>query len=139
MYEFAEYAYGSETYEFIKENAEVLSGLVPNLYDTVGLIGVALYVVAYMGVQIGQIDGNRLLYTSLNGVAAGCILFSMLGAFNLAGALVNGLFMIFSVIGALRITVRARRAARETCIDNVLEIDADSRATRLQSRLQSAN
>ncbi|MEM0945151.1 MAG: cyclic nucleotide-binding protein [Pseudomonadota bacterium] len=82
---------------------------LPNLYDSVGLIGVGLYVVAYMGVQVGMIDGNRLLYTALNGVAAGCILFSMLGAFNLAGALVNGLFMVFSMVGALRLVLAERR------------------------------
>lgn len=80
---------------------------LPNLYDGVGLIGVGLYMVAYMGVQVGQIDGNRLGYTLLNGMAAGCILFSMLGAFNLASALVNGMFMLFSLIGAIRILSRA--------------------------------
>ena len=81
---------------------------LPNLYDSVGLIGVLLYVIAYMGVQIGMIDGNRILYTGLNGAAAGCILFSMIGAFNLASALVNGLFMVFSVIGAVRLLMRSR-------------------------------
>lgn len=97
---------GIETLAFLKERASALQALMPNLYDAVGLVGVALYVIAYMGVQIGQIDGNRMLYCCLNGVAAGCILFSMMGAFNLAGALVNGLFMLFSVIGAIRLTMR---------------------------------
>lgn len=106
------------TYDFLPALYDRVPGLqevlydiyvaLPNLYDGVGLIGVALYVVAYMGVQIGQIDGNRLGYTLLNGTAAACILFSMLGAFNLAGALVNGLFMLFSVIGAVRILYRSR-------------------------------
>ncbi|MEM7508064.1 MAG: cyclic nucleotide-binding protein [Pseudomonadota bacterium] len=82
---------------------------LPNLYDGVGLFGVALYVIAYMGVQTGQIDGNRIGYTCLNGAAAACILFSMMGAFNLASALVNGLFMLFSMVGALRIASQDRR------------------------------
>lgn len=86
----------------------LVSVALPNLYDLVGLIGVMLYVVAYMGVQTGLIDGNRLLYTCLNGAAAACILFSMLGAFNLASALVNGLFMLFSLVGACRILLRRR-------------------------------
>ncbi|MEM1277858.1 MAG: hypothetical protein AAGH74_15145 [Pseudomonadota bacterium] len=139
MYEFAEYAYGSETYEFIQKDTEALAALMPNLHDTVGLIGVALYVVAYMGVQIGQIDGNRLLYTALNGAAAGCILFSMMGAFNLAGALVNGLFMIFSMVGAIRIAVRGRRLAKNAQSDALVPVEDDSRAIRLQTRLQSAH
>ncbi|MEL6477523.1 MAG: hypothetical protein AAFR17_09360 [Pseudomonadota bacterium] len=86
---------------------------LPNVYDGIGLVGVMLYVVAYMGVQIGVIDGNRLLYTCLNGSAAACILFSMLGAFSLASALVNGLFMLFSLVGAVRILLSRRRGWAE--------------------------
>ncbi|MEM7178615.1 MAG: hypothetical protein AAGD47_10070 [Pseudomonadota bacterium] len=91
--------------------AEILHASMPNVYDGIGLLGVGLYVLAYMGVQIGQIDGNRISYTCLNGAAAGCILFSMLGDFNLASALVNGLFMVFSMVGAARILVRGNRRA----------------------------
>lgn len=82
---------------------DIIHDSMPNVYDSIGLLGVGLYVLAYMGVQIGQIDGNRISYTCLNGAAATCILFSMLGDFNLASALVNGLFMMFSMIGAARI------------------------------------
>lgn len=83
--------------------------------DLVGLIGVSLYVVAYSGVQLGQVNGNGLLYACLNGLAASCILVSMIGAFNLAGALVNLLFLSFSLVGVARMALRGmarRRRAR---------------------------
>ncbi|MGF1503439.1 MAG: hypothetical protein ACFBSD_16680 [Paracoccaceae bacterium] len=101
-----------------------------SIYDMVGLWGVALYLIAYSGVQIGAIDGNKLGYTCLNGLAAACILFSMIGAFNLAGALVNALFLIFSLVGGLRIfclhlrdRVRMRREERIAALSGRLEAE----------------
>ncbi len=72
------------------------------LYDAIGLTGVALYLIAYGGVQIGRVNGNGPSYAALNGAAAGCVLVSMAGAFNLAGALVNALFLTFSAVGLTR-------------------------------------
>lgn len=81
-------------------------------YDAVGLAGVALYVVAYCGVQVGRIDGNGPGYAALNGLAAAGVLVSMAGAFNLAGALVNALFLTFSAIGLARYVCAALRLRR---------------------------
>ncbi|MEL6219918.1 MAG: hypothetical protein AAFR79_15865 [Pseudomonadota bacterium] len=83
-----------------------------SLFDAAGLTGVALYVIAYSGVQVGQINGNSLLYTCLNGLAASGILISLLGSFNLASAMVNMMFLGFSLVGAGRIlmaTIAERR------------------------------
>ncbi|MEM9146075.1 MAG: hypothetical protein AAGC57_07725 [Pseudomonadota bacterium] len=81
-----------------------LLDLIPSVsaFDAVGLIGVLLYVGAYSGVQVGQIDGNGLVFTAMNGVAAFCMLISLIGAFNLASAIMNTLFFSFSLIGFAR-------------------------------------
>jgi hypothetical protein len=74
-----------------------------------------MYVVAYTGLQLGLINGNRLGYACLNGFAAGCILFSMIGAFNLSGVLVNAIFLTFSLVGVVqKLTIMSgeRRRAR---------------------------
>jgi hypothetical protein len=93
-----------------------------SFYDMVGLIGVSMYVVAYTGVQLGVINGNSLGYTCLNGFAAGCVLFSMVDAFNLSGALVNGLFLTFSLVGLARkaaMAIGVRRRVRVWAEQNI--------------------
>jgi len=105
---------------------------IPNIsfHDAIGLIGVAMYVFAYTGVQLGAINGNRVGYTCLNGLAAGCVLFSMISAGNLFGILVSGVFLIFSLIGIARkvvLHVKYRRRVELWATQNL-------RASHLSSR-----
>lgn len=83
----------------------VVSGL--SGYEAIGLAGVGLYLIAYLGVQTGRIDGNLMAYACLNGAAAGCILISMIGDFNLASALVNAMFLMISLMGLTRTSAMA--------------------------------
>lgn len=74
--------------------------------DAVGLVGVALYVSAYAGLQLGVIGLADVRYTILNAVGGLAVIFSLVWSFNLAAFVTQVLWLIFTIVGYLR----ARRA-----------------------------
>lgn len=72
------------------------------LHDFVGLIGVTLVVGTYFLSQIGKMAVDRPLYPALNGIGALFILFSLSHTFNLASAVIEGFWLLISVVGLVR-------------------------------------
>jgi len=99
------------------------------VFEISGLLGVAVYVSIYAALQLGQIDGNSLRYTLLNGTAASLVLISLWQDFNLASALIQITWISISVVGICRIAIRQRRASATPSLSDAL---AEYRA--LQSR-----
>ncbi len=75
--------------------------------DAIGLLGVALYVGAYGGLQLGMLDLADVRYTVLNAVGGLAVIYSLVWSFNLAAFVTQVLWLVFTVVGYLR--------ARRTC------------------------
>jgi len=100
----------------------MLSGL--SLFDVAGFIGVIVYLGSYAALQLGLLNGQGYRYALLNTLAAGCVLISLLHAFNLSSALIQISWIAISVVGMARfyfLTHRVRFTEEETTfLDNVL-------------------
>ena len=70
--------------------------------DAVGLIGVALYVGAYAGLQTGNLTLVDVKYTILNAIGGLAVIFSLVWSFNLAAFVTQVLWLIFTLVGYLR-------------------------------------
>ena len=70
--------------------------------DAVGLVGVALYVGAYAGLQTGKLGLADIRYTVLNAVGGVAVIFSLVWSFNLAAFVTQVLWLIFTLVGYLR-------------------------------------
>lgn len=73
------------------------------LFSALGLIGVCLYLTAYLGLQTGQLRGGTVPHTSLNLVAASCVLLSLTQNFNLSAAIIQIIWLMISIFGLSRI------------------------------------
>ena len=71
-------------------------------YDVLGLVGVALILLAYLLLQLRRIDPAALAFSSLNAVGAGLILLSLYYDFNLPAALMEGAWLLVSLYGLAR-------------------------------------
>lgn len=76
--------------------------------DLLGLVGVAVYVGSYFGLQAGIIRGQGYLYATLNIVAAGFVLFSLMGSFNLSSAVIQVTYIGISFFGIARYYLMTR-------------------------------
>jgi paired small multidrug resistance pump len=77
-------------------------------YDWVGLIGVALTLLAYFLLQAGSARGNGLPYQLMNALGAFGVLVSLVFAFNLSAFIMEFLWLVISIFGI----VRGRRLRR---------------------------
>lgn len=73
-----------------------------NIYDIIGLLGVAFYVASYSALQFGKLDGNSINYCILNGTAATLVLVSLCKDFNLASAIIQIVWITVSICGLYR-------------------------------------
>ncbi|MBS0486529.1 MAG: hypothetical protein JSS13_04250 [Proteobacteria bacterium] len=76
--------------------------------DAIGLLGVALILIAYYLLQIGRMRGNALPHQLLNAAGAALILVSLLYDFNLSAFLMELAWLLVSIYGMAR--NRKRRA-----------------------------
>jgi hypothetical protein len=79
------------------------------IFETAGLIGVALYLGGYAALQFGVISGNSNSYTLLNLGGASFVLVSLFSEFNLASALIQISWIVISVTGLMRVFLIHRR------------------------------
>lgn len=77
--------------------------LSSNLGDMIGLLGVAVYLVSYLVLQLGLVSGQSMVYAAANIVAAGSVLFSLSYQFNLSSALIQTMWILISLIGISRL------------------------------------
>ena len=73
-----------------------------NLYDAIGLLGFAVYVLAFAALQFELLDGNGRVYAWANVMAASFVLVSLVEAFNLASALIQISWIIIGYVGIVR-------------------------------------
>lgn len=74
-----------------------------SIWSASGLLGVALYLLAYGGLQLGLLRGSSLTYTVMNLLAASAVLFSLYEAFNLSSALIQIFWIVLSLVGLARL------------------------------------
>lgn len=80
------------------------------LFDGIGLFGVLLILAAYFLLQVGRIKSHHLIYSVLNLLGAGLILFSLIFAWNLASFVVETFWLMISIYGVVKsIGARGRR------------------------------
>ncbi|MBF9060593.1 cyclic nucleotide-binding domain-containing protein [Rhodobacterales bacterium HKCCSP123] len=73
-----------------------------SLLAGIGVLGAAVYVFAYGALQLGFLRGSSVIYTVLNLIAASLVLVSLGEAFNLSSALIQGFWVVLSLIGLAR-------------------------------------
>ncbi|HEV7779171.1 MAG TPA: hypothetical protein VGO76_20035 [Luteibacter sp.] len=82
-------------------------------HDWVGLVGVALILLAFFMLQAHKLHGQGTVYQSMNLLGALGILMSLVfGVFNLSAFLQEIAWLFISLYGILR-GMKARRSARE--------------------------
>lgn len=77
--------------------------------NEIGLVGVALVVLAYGLFAAGKLDSKDWRYPVLNMVGTAGILFSLLYAWNLPSVVMQVLWILFSLVGLGRILWRKHR------------------------------
>ncbi len=75
--------------------------------DLVGLVGVVLILSAYALLQGGRLAVRAPLYSAMNLVGSGLILFSLTVDFNLPSAIIEGAWTLISIYG-LAVALRKR-------------------------------
>ena len=70
-----------------------------NWYDIIGTIGVAVIILTYVLLQIGNIKSEQLSYSLLNAAGALLILISLYYSFNLPSFIVEFFWLIISLFG----------------------------------------
>lgn len=79
-------------------------------HDLLGNIGVAMIIAAYFLLQIGRVSGHSPWYSLVNGLGAALVLVSLYFDFNLSAALVEGFWLIISVLGLVLSLRRSSQA-----------------------------
>ena len=83
--------------------------LPPDILETIGLVGFALYVMNYGLLTMQWLNSNCALYFAVNLTAASFVLIGLTGSFNLPAALIQGFWVVMSILG-LMIRLRQRRS-----------------------------
>lgn len=78
----------------------------------IGVMGFLTYLLAFGAVQCGRMDGNGLVYTICNMLAAALVGVSLFAEFNLSSALIQTSFFITGLIGVLRWGLKKLAAKR---------------------------
>jgi hypothetical protein len=72
------------------------------LLDIVGLVGAVVILGAYAAVQMERLDARSWTALALNFAGASFILLSMIKAFNLSAAVVEGCWALVALYGMVR-------------------------------------
>lgn len=79
-----------------------------HLLDAVGLVGVVLVLIAYVGAAMGRYPANGGIALAANLVGACLILVSMIGAYNLSAFAMEGSWALVALTGLVRLAFRRR-------------------------------
>jgi len=69
------------------------------LIDLIGIIGVAIIVVAYLMLQLEKLKSTDLAYSVMNALGASLIVASLIVDFNLSALLMEVFWVLISFIG----------------------------------------
>jgi hypothetical protein len=73
-----------------------------SLSDFIGNVGVALIILAYLGLQLGRLEVHNLTYSLANAVGAVLVIVSLLFDFNLSAFIIEAFWVVISLIGVWR-------------------------------------
>ena len=79
------------------------------LIEAIGLLGVGFYIGSYAALQTGFIRGHGYTYAVLNLLGASCVLISLINAFNLSSLLIQGAWIVISIVGIVRMYLLYQR------------------------------
>lgn len=71
-------------------------------YDLIGTIGVGITILTYVLLQMRKLRSESLLYSLLNAIGSGLIIFSLIFSFNFPAFIVEFLWVIISLYGIVR-------------------------------------
>ena len=57
--------------------------------DLIGNVGVAIIIFAYLGLQLGKVDGQSVMYSVVNAIGAALVLVSLWFNFNLSAFVIE--------------------------------------------------
>ncbi|MBT5072719.1 MAG: hypothetical protein HOH18_08945 [Kordiimonadaceae bacterium] len=69
------------------------------LFDIIGMIGVSMILMCYTLVQLEKIDVKAMAYSFFNALGAGLVLISLWIDFNLSAFIVEGFWVLISMVG----------------------------------------
>lgn len=70
-----------------------------SVHDLIGALGALVIAASYFAVQLRRMHPNRPLYPTVNALGAVAILWSLYFEFNLAAALMEGFWLLASLVG----------------------------------------
>ena len=82
-------------------------------YDFLGNIGVAIIILTYILLQLQKIRSESLLYSLLNAIGAGLIVFSLIFSFNLSAFIVEILWLVISLFGVVKVLTKNKSKSKE--------------------------
>jgi len=85
-------------------------------HNTVGFVGSALIILAYLLLQTGKLSSERIAYSVLNLVGASCVIFSLSFEFNGAAFTLEAFWVVISIVGIVRIV--SQRKSSQTSNDD---------------------
>lgn len=80
-----------------------------NTADLIGIFGVVCYQLAYAGMQLGFLQREDRSYLILNLFGPCCLLYSLLFHFNLAAAISQVLWLLWSCVGMAKTSLARRQ------------------------------
>jgi hypothetical protein len=81
--------------------------LIPGI---IGVVGAAMILLTYALLQLGKMTAAGLWYTVINLAGSLMILYSLFYDFNLAGLIIEIVWITVSVVALVRLAVRRRRS-----------------------------
>jgi len=82
-------------------------------YDLVGTVGVVTIILTYILLQTERIKSESLLYSVLNGLGAGLIVFSLIYSFNFSAFVVESLWVLISIYGIAKYFLKGKKVKSE--------------------------
>jgi paired small multidrug resistance pump len=69
------------------------------MYDVIGMLGVFGILLAYFLLQVRKLKADGFLYSLLNLIGAGCVLYSLFFKWNLFAVIIETIWVIISAYG----------------------------------------
>ncbi|NIF78060.1 cyclic nucleotide-binding protein [Paraburkholderia sp. Cy-641] len=79
-----------------------------NTSDLIGIFGVICYQIAYAGLQLDFLQREDRRYVVLNLLGPCCLLYSLIFHFNLAAAVSQVLWLVWSLLGIAKLRLVQR-------------------------------
>lgn len=77
-----------------------------SIYDLIGSIGVFIIIITYILLQTERLKSENLIYSVLNALGAGMIVFSLIYNFNFAAFVVESIWVLVSIFGIAKYFLR---------------------------------